>query len=295
MVRDIHDIYDVILKIIISVYGKHFLNYIGIDEDIKEVLNVELTTLNGNKLYLDFLCLLKNDTISHIEFQYPKSQPKHLDRFFNYNIVAQAKYQKTVDTTIFNFTHKLDDEKPQRMGQTKCFIPSRFYLGDVNFEEYIRNINIKLESNTQLSHSEEITLLLMSLNPKFDNKYNILHDISKIIEKKELFDKNRFEFFKSVVELEIENFLTKDEQNKISEGVKMTPKAMDVVTRAINEVNQKVLAETREDALAEGRAEGKAEGIDEATGSIAKALRNTVDLKDLSIATGLTIDEIKRL
>ncbi|MDO5859159.1 hypothetical protein [Methanobrevibacter sp.] len=75
----------------------------------------------------------------------------------------------------------------------------------------------------------------------------------------------------------------------------MTPKAMDVVTRAINEVNQKVLAETREDALAEGRVEVRAEGIAEATKKIAKALRNNVELNELSRATGLTIEEIRNL
>ena len=47
--RDVHDIYDVILKIIISVYGTLFLNYIGIEDEIKEILNVEFTTLTGKK------------------------------------------------------------------------------------------------------------------------------------------------------------------------------------------------------------------------------------------------------
>lgn len=54
MDRDVHDIYDVILKIIISVYGTLFLNYIGIEDEIKEILNVEFTTLTGKKGYLDF-------------------------------------------------------------------------------------------------------------------------------------------------------------------------------------------------------------------------------------------------
>ena len=67
----------------------------------------------------------------------------------------------------------------------------------------------------------------------------------------------------------------------------MTPKAMAVVTQAINEVNQKVLAETREDAFNEGRTK--------ALKQVAKNLRDEIDLDVLSKATGLTVDEIKKL
>ena len=70
----------------------------------------------------------------------------------------------------------------------------------------------------------------------------------------------------------------------------MTPKAMAVVTRAINEVNQKVLAETRDDAHAEGRAEGKAEGKTEGKTEVAKELeRLGVDAEIIRKATGLSL------
>ena len=212
-----------------------------------------------------------------------------------------------VETTIFNFTKKINEEKPQEMGETKYFNPNQFYLGDVDFEEYIRKINIKVESNIQFSPFEEITLLLMSVNPEFDNKFGILQNISKILKKKNLFDETRFEFFQSVIELEIENFLTKEEQEEIEEEIKMTPKAMAVVTQAINEVNQKTLAEAKDDARAEAWNEAWDKAWDKAWDeawaesevnalkNVAKSLRDTTDLNELSRATGLTVDEIKRL
>jgi hypothetical protein len=49
MDRDVHDIYDVILKIVATVYGTYFLNYIGIDKELDEVLNIEFTKLTGRK------------------------------------------------------------------------------------------------------------------------------------------------------------------------------------------------------------------------------------------------------
>ena len=144
MDRDIHDIYDVILKIIITVYGTLFLNFIGIDEEIDEILNVEIITLKGSKLYLDFLCRLKNGKLQHIEFQYPEAEPKHYNRFFRYNILVEGRNLERTETLIFNHGCKTKEEKPERMGETKCFMPKQFYLGDVDFESHIQNINIKL-------------------------------------------------------------------------------------------------------------------------------------------------------
>ena len=116
--RDIHDIYDVILKIIAAAYGETFLRYIGIDEKLRKNLSVELTTLKGPKLYVDFLCELNDDTLCHIEFQYPNAKTKDLDRFFNYNITSQVRYQKLTETYILNFTGRKIEEKIKAIGKT---------------------------------------------------------------------------------------------------------------------------------------------------------------------------------
>lgn len=137
MTRDIHDIFDVILKIIIAVYGTIFLNFMGICGEIDEILSVEITTLTGTKLYLDFLCLLKDGTLCHVEFQYPHAEPNDLDRFFNYNISAEFKYQKRAETYVFNFDFRKMKSMIKRIGKTKCYEPIQFFLGDVDFEEHI--------------------------------------------------------------------------------------------------------------------------------------------------------------
>ena len=160
-------------------------------------------------------------------------------------------------------------------------------MGDVDFEEYMDNINIKVKSNTQLTHFEEITLLLMALNYDFKDKLGILKKLSKLIVNKELFDESKFEFIQTVVDIEIRNLLTKDEQKEIKEEIEMTPEAMAVVRQAIEEVNQKVLAENREDAYKECRAKTMEE--------VAKTFRDEIDLDKLSKFTGLTVDEIKKL
>ena len=83
--------------------------------------------------------------------------------------------------------------------------------------------------------------------------------------------------------MEIENFLTEDEQKEIDEEIKMTPQAQYVVTRAIHEVNQKTLNEAKQKVRAETMIE------------VARELKDDVDISKLAATTGLSIDEINRL
>lgn len=294
MDRDVHDIFDVILKIIVATYQSLFLKYMGVDEEIEEILSIEFTKLDGSKLFLDFLCLLKNGTLCHIEFQFPYAKSDDNYRFFDYNITAEVRYGKRVDTYVFNFTSKRD-HKSVKIGKTKEFLPIHFYLGDVDFEKYLEKINIKVKSKKQLSFDEEITLMLMPISQEFLRDVDLLKWVSEILQFEELFDESKFQFVQAVIQLEIENFLSVDEQMKIKKEVKMTPQAQSVVLQAINEVNTKVLTENSQkakaDGIKEGIKEGKADGIKE----IVKSLRDDVDLELLSKKSGLTIDEIKSL
>ena len=93
MDRPIHDIYDVILKLIALIWATDFLKFLGIDGEIVEILNTEIITLNGKHYYLDFLCRLKDGTLLNIEFQFPKLKNKDCPRFYEYNIVAWVTNQ----------------------------------------------------------------------------------------------------------------------------------------------------------------------------------------------------------
>ena len=214
MIRKIHDIYDVILKIIIAVYATVFLKFMGIRGEIDKVLSVEITTLAGSKLYLDFLALLKDGTLCHIEFQYPHSEPDDCNRFFNYNISAEFKYQKRAETYVFNFDFEKLKSKIKRIGKTKYFEPVQFYLGNVDFEKYIENINIKVDSNKTLTNFEEIVLMLIPVFPKFKGDLEILKWISNILLKKELFDKTKYEFIQLLLAWKLKISLRKMNKKK---------------------------------------------------------------------------------
>lgn len=70
MNREIHKIYDAILKLIILSYPDEFLSYLGVEKSIKQILHTEIITKKGRQLYLDFLCQLEDNTLLNIEFQF---------------------------------------------------------------------------------------------------------------------------------------------------------------------------------------------------------------------------------
>ena len=59
MARKVYKIYDIMLKLLVLIYGDYFLKFLNLDEEIKQILNIEFTNIKGESLYLDFLCLLK--------------------------------------------------------------------------------------------------------------------------------------------------------------------------------------------------------------------------------------------
>ena len=283
MNREIHDIYDVILKIIVIVYGEVFLNFIGIDKKIRKILKTEFVTVNGTKYFLDFLCLFDDGTLGHIEFQFPKARPIDLDRFFDYNIVAQVRHGSLAETIVINFTSRSVQEKIRRIGESKCFNPKYVYLGDIDFDEYWRNINIKVKSNLKLTGFEEIALLLTCLIPECNNKANMLEKIYKLLKNKELFDKTKFEYIQVIIQLEIENLISKDEQERIIGGREMTPQVEKIISQAIIESNRKSLHEAKLDGIEEGREE------------VARNLKGIIDDVEISRCTGLTVERIRQL
>lgn len=295
MNREIHDIYDIILKIIIEIYKTIFLNFIGIDKEIEKVLKTEFVTVNGNKYYLDFLCKLKNDVLCHIEFQFPKVKPKDLDRFFNYNIVAQVRHESLTETIVINFTSEKTAMKLRRIGESKCFNPKHIYLGDIDFKGYWRNINKKVESNLKLTAFEEIALLITCLIPECKNKFKMLDKILKFINNADLFDELRFDCIQAIIKLEFENLISKDEQEKIEGEIDMTPQAEMIITKAIDEAHRKSVYEARLDGIEEGLEQGLEQGRNNAMEDMARNLKDVLDDEDISRRTGLSLERVREL
>ena len=316
MNRKIHKIYDVLMKIIILTYLGEFLKYIGEMREIKEILQTEITTLNGRTKILDFLCRLVDDTLCHIEFQFPVAYPDDLNKFFDYNITAEICYDGITDSTIFNFTEENQGAKETKIGKSKDFHPDNFYLGNIDFERELEKINIKLglqqleniindnEKNIILSYTEELHLLLMSLAPKYKNKKKLLKPVVCLLKNEKLFHQEKVNTIRSIIQLEIDNLLTEDEKKEFKGEIKMNDETERIIKQAVDEVNRKYELEAiyraeekgrkegREEDKKEGRKEGREEGKKDTQEEIAKKLKGVISPEEISKATGLSLNTI---
>lgn len=158
---------------------------------------------------------------------------------------------------------------------------------------------MKSETNVKLTGFEEIVLMIASLVYGCKNRFEILDNVSILLKNEFMFDKSRFDIIKAVIKLEIENLLSKEEQDMIREEIDMTPKAEEIIVNAIREVNDKVLYETevkaREEGIREGKKEGRDEGRIKALEEMARNLKDTFDDDEISQRTGLSLERVREL
>ena len=312
MKREIHRIYDTILKIVILTYSIEFLKYIGEEREIKEILQTEISTMHGRTQHLDFLCKLEDDSICHIEFQFPVAYIPDLTRFFDYNIKAQIKYDGIVDTLIFNFTSSTQGACEIDIGETKSFHPKMFYLGDVDFkkelETIINKVNKGESENVKLTYQEELNLMLMPLAFKYKDKKSLLKPIVELLRKDEIFHKEKIDIIKSIIKLEVNNFLSGAEKEELKGDIQMNQSTEEIFKQVIDEVNKKYeqeaydmgeehgrkegMKEGKREGMKEGKKEGIIEGSDKTKREIAKKLKGKLSPEEISKITGLSVKTI---
>lgn len=303
MNREIHKIYDAILKLIILSYPDEFLSYLGVEKSIKQILHTEIITKKGRQLYLDFLCQLEDNTLLNIEFQFTGPYKNDLERFHDYNIHSECEYDSRCETLIISFRKEGSGQKTRKIGKTKSLHPEIIYLGNTDFKKILNSIENKAKINLKLTKEEEISLMIMCLLPKYKNKKIMLKRICKIHKKQNLFDLTKIDTFKAVIGLEIENFVNKEKREELKGELNMTPEAEKMIEQALSEVSKKhlqlekeeLIEKGRKDGIKEGRKDGIKEGRNEEKKEIAKKLKGKLTPTEISKITGLTVSTILKL
>lgn len=288
-------IYDIILKIIITAYLSEFLAYIGIDKTIEEVLKTEITTLSGRTVYLDFLCRADDRKLYNIEFQLKGPYPDDLNRFYDYNIIAHVRYDTIAESVVVSFRTKKSGEKEIKISDSVDFHPKFFYLGDVDYEKILNNLEYKINHNSKLTSFEEISLLIMTLLPKYKNKTEMLKRICNVIKKRDCFNPKKIDMIESLIQMEIDRFVSKTDKKEFKEEIDMTPETQAIFIQAIEETNKKYAQLEKDAARREGLNEGRKEGRKEEKENIARSLKGTLTDEEISKHTGLSLETIEKL
>ena len=270
-------------------------------------MKTEITTISGRTVYLDFLCKTNDGKLYNIEFQLKSPKVDDLTRFYDYNIIANVRYDKITETVIVNFRTRKSGCKQTKIGESIEFHSKYFNLGDIDYEKILNNIEEKVKNNYYLTSSEEISLMLMSLLPKYKNKPELLKRIYEVSKKRECLNVKKYEIITGVIQLEIEKFVPENEQKEFKKEIDMTPET-EALFREVFEHTEKKWAqlekdEARKEGRKEGIEEGKKEGIKEGIKEgrkegikeVAKNLKNIMTDLEISEITGLSISEIEKL
>ena len=272
-------------------YGDEFLKFLGEERSLKKVLKTEIITKKGRTLYLDYLCMLEDDTLLHIEFQFKAVSEEDLERFFDYNIFSQTEHDSLCDTVIISFRTCLAGKKTLKIGETKTTHPKFIYLGDIDFNKVLNNITDKVKNNSRLTSNDEILLMLMCLVPKNKNKVEILSKICKMLKKEELFDKTKIDTFKGVISLEIQNLIPEVEQEKLKGKIKLTPETKELINNAITEVGRKYEYLEKQELIEKGMKKGMKKREKE----IAKNLKDILPDEEIAKYTGLDLKTVQKI
>ena len=177
----------------------------------------------------------------------------------------------------------------------------------IDFEKELENIQIKLGlfqleriinndiPNIQLTFEEEISLLLMSLPPKYEDKSPFLKQAAGILKNEKLIHDETVDEFKSVIKLEIENFLTTEEQEELTGDVKVSTETEDLIRQVITEVNKKYELEAFDEGFAKGDEQGYNRGKQETNESVALKMKGKYPPEEISEITGLNLESIEKL
>lgn len=119
------------------------------------------------------------------------------------------------------------------------------------------------------------------------DKFTALKKIREILKHEELFNQDRLSIVKSIINLEIDNFLTDSEIEELG-GENMTPEAQsELIEKVVDEIHRKNVYLAKEEGIEQGIEQGKIE--------VARNLKDVFSVEEISQRTGLSIDLIKSL
>ena len=155
---------------------------------------------------------------------------------------------------------------------------------------------------------EELNLMLMPLAFKYKDKKSLLKPIVELLRKDEIFHKEKIDIIKSIIKLEVNNFLSGAEKEELKGDIQMNQSTEEIFKQVIDEVNKKYeqeaydmgeehgrkegMKEGKREGMKEGKKEGIIEGSDKTKREIAKKLKGKLSPEEISKITGLSVKTI---
>lgn len=267
---------DIIMKATAEMFKDKTLEVLGLKTaKIRDIMPTVLPVVEAQEKRLDFVFLLEDETLLHLEFQ--TTVPEDLLRrvaFYGTRIVA--KHDRDVHTAII-YSGRIESAPNRLHKGSLTYQVTNVYLKGMNGDKEYLRIKIKLEQGEALEQTDLLKLIFLPLMKSTKSEAEMAVQAAELAKA----TNNQYtSFVIGAIVAITDKFLPEEYKKRLLEVLRMT------------QIEQWL----REEALAEGELKGKLKGKLEGKLETAKnALKKGFSLDDVAEITGLSLETVQKI
>jgi predicted transposase/invertase (TIGR01784 family) len=260
---------DIILKYMSEAFKDTALDFYGLNTArIKAVIPTELPVLDVSEENMDFVFLLEDQSLLHLEFQ-TTDKADNLVRFLLYDARLYKKVKKFILTAVIYSGDIKTAEDRLKTGSINYSV-SNIYMNNMNGDIIYSELNDKIIKKENLSDKDKLNLIFLPLMKSRFDKNEMAIKAVELASKVEN-DDSRMLYIGAIVGIS-DKFIDKGYVSKLKEVLKVT----------------RVGIELKKEGMQEGIKEGKLEDAK-------KMIMKGFSREDIIEITGLKKEEIEKL
>ncbi|QGG48354.1 hypothetical protein [Heliorestis convoluta] len=262
---------DIVLKAVAETFKEKTLEIFGLHTaPIQQIMPTVLPVVEAKEKRIDFVFLLADDTMLHLEFQTQALSDLRRIAFYGARIVE--RHNKPVQTVILYAGDVEESIGDLEMGSLTYNVTNLYFKGH-NGDEELARIKQKIEKGEDLDDYDQLKLIFLPFMKSKKDKEERTIEAVKLA--KNLNSPNSFFVIGAIIAIS-DTFLSQSTKKALMEVLKMT------------EIEQWIREEGRE----EGREQGRQETLREKT---IAALKAGLEVTLVAQIMGLEIEEVRKL
>ena len=267
---------DIIMKATAEMFKDKTLEVFGLKTaKIIDIMPTVLPIVEAREKRVDFVFLLEDETLLHLEFQTTISDDL-LRRIAFYGARIVDRHNRVVNTAII-YSGRIESAPDLLQKGSLTYQVTNVYLKGMDGDEEYRRIKAKLDKGETLEESDLIKLIFL---PLMKSKQIEAEMALKAAELAKAANNKFTSFVIGAIVAITDNFLPEEYKKRLLEVLRMT------------QIEQWLREEGKLEGKIEGKIEGKLEGQLEAARN---ALKKGLSLDDVAEITGLPKETVQKL
>ncbi len=262
---------DIIMKCMSEAFKDAALDFYGLHTArIKAVIPSELPVIEVSEEVMDFIFLLEDESLLHLEFQ-TTNKNENLTRFLLYDARLYKKDKKQINTAVI---YSGDIEKAQNninIGSINYQV-SNVYMKAFDGDKIFSDLQEKVDLKVKLTERDRLNLIFLPLMKSSTDKNEMAINAVELASKVEVEDDDEKMLYIGAIVGISDKFIDKEYVLKLKERLKMTRVGM----------------ELRKDGIEQGIKEGKLADAN-------KMIKKGFTIDDIVEITELKREEVQKL